>query len=936
MTLGGRTQVPAIGQQVGWEHAITGPPDRVNVSPPTQTRKQVLPFGEITWENFERLCYRLAGYSDAVEDYRRYGRPGQAQEGVDVYARLSNGKYEVWQAKRYKTYSASDLREAVAKFLEGEWAAKAERFILAVRASLADTTVQKEIEVQAQLLKQHSIQFVPEGEEELSTRLKDKPELVDDFFGREWVLAFNGEDIANRMLRLDGREFARIWSQLGSVYSSLFQIHDRGIVSAPDGDIIDSSASLLDRFVEPDVVVRDTRMRGIVTPRTEPIVVQSSSTASDPSPERRKRQTPTTAEVPGIRRVSLRSWLVEGDQFAVIADAGMGKSMLLRCIALDMLGGQTMFPEIARRWGRRLPLYVPFARWARDTAISESPIGLKEIIARTWQQLLTADLIALLDRAIDERRVVLLVDGLDEWTDEQAASTVLPILLTFVSVHAIPTVVSGRPGGLNRIGSIPSTWRQATLAKLSPNQQRSHAHFWFDKLIPITGEVAVEDARQRQVSWQVERFFTSLRQAPELNTLAEVPLLLLGLLSLALLRVALPRNRVQAISQLVDLLLERHPAHRARAAFDTKPRFRHVTDLETRRLALGKLAFVIRTEGADAGYSVSEAKRLVRDYLADPDGHHGLSADRAQAAADEMLAVNAETVGLVVEKSPGDIGFVHAALGEFLAAVHIRSWPLSEAREFVAKHAGTDRWRPVIEGLAVLLPRKDEIDDLVGAIEAAELDVIGNINRRLLLAEIAFGPCRRSPAVGRRLMQNAFVFIEEGNWPRERARVLQAALNAIGDPVAGDVIEERLRSWSPRRIEQSYSVFQALSNWSAAPDLLEALWRGLYDQERATRREAAAALSKLHGGDPNVSTRLRHGVSSSLELGAAAAQLEALMLGWPSDPFILDQLDRARMSIDPTLRLVGVRGRVRYGIADESDRDRLLDLLRDLGDLDFL
>jgi hypothetical protein len=772
--MGGRTRVPPLRQhatQVDWEHAITGPPDRVSVSPPTETRKQVLPFGELTWENFERLCYRLAGYSDSVEDYRRYGRPGQAQDGVDVYARLSNGKYEVWQAKRYKTYSASDLRRAVAQFLGGEWAAKTERFVLAVRASLADTVIQQKIETQAQLLRRHNIRFVADGEDELSTRLKDKPELVDDFFGREWTIAFNGEDAASQMRRLDGREFARIWSQLGSVYSSLFQLHDRGIVSTPDGDVIDSAASLLDRFVEPEVLVRDGRMKGTITHRTEPNVEQSSSTARDPSSERRNHQLPAAAETPGIRRVALRSWLVEGDQFAVIADAGMGKSMLLRCIALDILGGQATFPEIARRWGRRLPLYVPFARWARDTAISESPIGLKAIIARTWQPLLTADLIALLDRAIDERRVVLLVDGLDEWTDEQAASTVLPIILAFASVHAIPTIVSGRPGGLSRIGSIPSTWRQATLARLSPDQQRSHAHFWFDKLIPIAGEGAVDGARQRQVGWQVERFFTSLRQAPELNTLAEVPLLLLGLLSLALLRVALPRNRVQALSQLVELLLERHPAHRARAAFDTKPRFRHLTDLETRRLALGKLAFVIRTEGADAGFPVHEAKRIIRDYLVDPDGHHGLSLDRAQAAADEMLAINAETVGLVVEKSPDEMGFVHAAFGEFLAAVHIQSWPLSEAKDFVARHAGTDRWRPVIESLAVLFPRKDEVDDIVSIIEAAELDVIGNINRRLLLAEIAFGPCRRSPAVGRRLMQSAFVFIEESNWPGE-CRVL--------------------------------------------------------------------------------------------------------------------------------------------------------------------
>jgi hypothetical protein len=61
------------------------------------TRAQILPFGELTWENFERLCYRLAGRDERVEHVARYGRSGQAQKGIDLFARLPTGKYEVWR-----------------------------------------------------------------------------------------------------------------------------------------------------------------------------------------------------------------------------------------------------------------------------------------------------------------------------------------------------------------------------------------------------------------------------------------------------------------------------------------------------------------------------------------------------------------------------------------------------------------------------------------------------------------------------------------------------------------------------------------------------------------------------------------------------------------------------------------------------------------------
>jgi hypothetical protein len=61
-------------------------PDSVPACEPVETRPQTLPFGELSWENFERLCYRLASKPERVEYVARYGRSGQAQEGIDLYS----------------------------------------------------------------------------------------------------------------------------------------------------------------------------------------------------------------------------------------------------------------------------------------------------------------------------------------------------------------------------------------------------------------------------------------------------------------------------------------------------------------------------------------------------------------------------------------------------------------------------------------------------------------------------------------------------------------------------------------------------------------------------------------------------------------------------------------------------------------------------------
>ena len=209
---------------------LNGPPDGVPVHPAVTTRAQVLPFGELTWENFERLCYRLAGKAQGVEYVARYGRSGQAQQGIDLYARLGNGKYEVWQAKRYGSIAARNVKAIVAAFWAGAWKDKSDRLVLAVQASLADTKVQNEVEKQADALKAEGITFVAYGGDELSEVLRAKPVLVDDFFGRGWVEAFLGPEAAKALsARLDGGEFSRVRAQLRRFYDAHFHLLDVGV-----------------------------------------------------------------------------------------------------------------------------------------------------------------------------------------------------------------------------------------------------------------------------------------------------------------------------------------------------------------------------------------------------------------------------------------------------------------------------------------------------------------------------------------------------------------------------------------------------------------------------------------------------------------------------------------------------------------------------------
>src|SRR5207237_5918959 len=117
-------------------------------------------------------------------------------------------------------------------------------------------------------------------------------------------------------------------------------------------------------------------------------------------------------------------------------------------------------------------------------------------------------------------------------------------------------------------------------------------------------------------------------------------------------------------------------------------------EAEDRRAALGRLAFVARSASGGGTYDIKEARRAIRDYLADATTF-AYPAERAQDAASEMLAVNAETVGLLAERAPGEIGFAHAVFEEYLAAEYLYRLAYPDMIKFVCARSGDPLWRNV-------------------------------------------------------------------------------------------------------------------------------------------------------------------------------------------------------------------------------------------------
>jgi predicted NACHT family NTPase len=318
---------------------------------------------------------------------------------------------------------------AVAKYLASEWPAKSDRFVLCVQASLRSSDVEDKIEECAIRLREMGIEFLALDGEQLSARLKELPQIVCDFFGIAWVQRFCGREAAEAVAnRLTPAEFRRLKAELLACYVSHISSVDPGVLrllAASGGG--KQHLQLSDRFVEPDL----TRQADVVTDEPLPVQPQTrrqidpASGLEEPSP-----QIPRIEDQPRREktRISLENWIANANHDIVLGLAGAGKSTLLRFIALDMLSERPRLIGLRRQMPDFLPVWVSFAFWTKLIADAKDRCSLIDAIEGWFRRQDEPDLIALVRKAYDDKRLLLLVDGIDEWENETAANTAFGLL----------------------------------------------------------------------------------------------------------------------------------------------------------------------------------------------------------------------------------------------------------------------------------------------------------------------------------------------------------------------------------------------------------------------------------------------------------------------------------------------------------------------------
>ncbi|MCH9684984.1 MAG: SUMF1/EgtB/PvdO family nonheme iron enzyme, partial [Deltaproteobacteria bacterium] len=408
-------------------------------------------------------------------------------------------------------------------------------------------------------------------------------------------------------------------------------------------------------------------------------------------------------EAPGLdcRRTSLAQAFgvarkVGRRGLVLLGDPGSGKTTQLKRMLLQMTSEEEgAGPAALGLPADTLPVFLPLRKLKQARTAGSSirdDLDLPEFMQRviTGPVPWAPDDLAL--RLLKHRRLLLLVDGLDEVADETERRIVSrwigDVLRHSPDSHVL---VSCRYAGYTEDVQLDNQFLEVHLRPLDDEQVTAFVENWYRVVEAREAELREETAALGSAEALLQELRSSdFRGEAQLYTLGTNPLLLTALCLVHRRQGHLPRGRAALYHECTTVLLESWRERQVPGI--------HVLSAEHSRQVLQPVALWLHGEDERTQASADELRGSVCKGFA--------AIGASTEDPDAFLQRIRDESGLLTGWGPDRYGFMHLGLQEYLAALELaRGLGAAEALARVAEQFGQTWWQEVI---LLMLARSDE------------------------------------------------------------------------------------------------------------------------------------------------------------------------------------------------------------------------------------
>jgi HEAT repeat protein len=531
------------------------------------------------------------------------------------------------------------------------------------------------------------------------------------------------------------------------------------------------------------------------------------------------------------RRQGLEVLSTQGEPPALVllGDPGSGKSTLLHRLALRALRSGP---------SGQLPLFVPLAAYDEALRHTGEPLPLERFLSlypARWRGL--TGLEPLFQRALEEGRALVLLDGLDEVLDVETRRFVaqqVDALVRTWGARGNRFALTSRFIGYREV-RLPGALPHFLVLDFGPEERERFAQRWCEAYEVWAADGQRSEAVLHEARRRAQELLADMRATSGVERLAANPLLLTLLALLRRRSGPLPLQRVTLYARYVHLLLEHWEHGRSEGARRLAAERLAPEGIEQHLMDLALWMQRHRPSGTARHADLLQA--LTQRSTRRP----GVEPQEAERRAARVLQEVKDIAGLLGERGQDALGFLHLTFQEYFVGRALAREAPETRWELLRPHLHDARWREPLLLCAAWLAREGREEDF------AELV------RRLLEADSEFEDA---------LHRDLFLAAAAG------AEDVTRGANVL-DPVLAR-LDTLCRS--PHRSPRRQALFW-IARWMyrghvpAQERLLLAL------QDRQLQQETLEVLQTQR--EPSAPTRLREHVSALLETGDSSARMNA-------------------------------------------------------------